>query len=866
MALSGKLAADFASFYDACEQADVHLASVESNAAKVEAQLTRTSNSLSGVTIVQQAAIAAEAVDRIGGVSQLTNAELAKVGATAQEAADKLRAMGQEVPPKIQALADAARALKPPLDDARLGATELKDAILLAFDHPIYAVRDLAKAIGVDLTSMFGAAEVTAAVSGAAIVGALALVGKEAYDLTMQAAEMGEGIYDASLKMSASVPAVSTLKFAAEAANGSLEQLASLAFVMQQRMANNPTQFNDGLKALNVSAKDFSNLSVDQKVLAISTAMRQASDDTNIQATAMDLFGRQGRDGLSLLLKPLGELVDQGKELGFTWGTDTAEAAEKLAEKSRILDLQWTKLKTDVGIELIPAFTFLINNLNSVGNAFVKGSDGGLLFDLVMLGAKGNVDAVWAALDMFLGRTEKIPKTTGDAAKGVADWKGEIKDTQAYVENLDDALANQAEMEKNLDPATRKLIEAYTEMNAAGSGWKGTLDTLDGSVAEGIKFYLEAGVSQSLLAKAYGLTEVQVKAVASALKDEVESTKLAATASLQLAQLEAAADEALVKQKKDHLALDEQTQRQHDADILVLDQERVKLGLMTESAYQADKAQIEFNAYQRHLENLKKEEEADLLSNGLRLDAELAKADERYAKGLVTKDEYEAQYAAIEAKYAAIRMGIQDAYQAHENEALSRMQLVNQQAQDQIVADWTSSKLAASQYALGITEAQAAIEGDLNSQIAIVHTLGGEWIKAADAKKLFDGGGSFTYDLTTRAGVEQYRAMNTGEEISWSDEQIIAFAQKGGTLQQLMQMGVIHMKSFDVGGPTGDGGPALLHPDEYVVPRGGALVSGGGRGDTYITVQTLIGTVDELAAAIGQAQLQQSGRLFVRTA
>jgi hypothetical protein len=80
-------------------------------------------------------------------------------------------------------------------------------------------------------------------------------------------------------------------------------------------------------------------------------------------------------------------------------------------------------------------------------------------------------------------------------------------------------------------------------------------------------------------------------------------------------------------------------------------------------------------------------------------------------------------------------------------------------------------------------------------------------------------GGSFTYDLTSREGVEQYRAMNTGETISWSDEQIMAFAAKGGTLEQLMQMGVIHMRAFAQGGPVLEDGPIYAHAGEYVMPR-----------------------------------------------
>lgn len=69
--------------------------------------------------------------------------------------------------------------------------------------------------------------------------------------------------------------------------------------------------------------------------------------------------------------------------------------------------------------------------------------------------------------------------------------------------------------------------KAMVELNAAGDGWKGTLETIDGETVTAVQYYLEAGVAQDKLATAYDLTAVQVKAVASALTAEQEVTKAA---------------------------------------------------------------------------------------------------------------------------------------------------------------------------------------------------------------------------------------------------------------------------------------------------------------------------------------------------
>jgi hypothetical protein len=77
-----------------------------------------------------------------------------------------------------------------------------------------------------------------------------------------------------------------------------------------------------------------------------------------------------------------------------------------------------------------------------------------------------------------------------------------------------------------------KGLTAWLQATEALSGsmvsWQTTLDTVDGSVAEAIKFYLSAGVSQADLAKAYALTAQQIKAVQTALDDYSAALKGAA--------------------------------------------------------------------------------------------------------------------------------------------------------------------------------------------------------------------------------------------------------------------------------------------------------------------------------------------------
>jgi hypothetical protein len=108
MPISGTFGADFSAFQTAVDGAVTKLITFEDNATKVKNALGKMEESFSGKTVIQNATLMAEAIERAGGIAALTGDELATAGAKAQEAAEKMRALGITVPENIQAVADAA--------------------------------------------------------------------------------------------------------------------------------------------------------------------------------------------------------------------------------------------------------------------------------------------------------------------------------------------------------------------------------------------------------------------------------------------------------------------------------------------------------------------------------------------------------------------------------------------------------------------------------------------------------------------------------------------------------------------------------------------------------------------------------------
>src|SRR4030095_6727201 len=100
--LSGHLTADFSSFTNAVAAAQVSLRDFEGDAGKVENALQRMTDRFDGREVIQDAILMAEAVEKIGGATALTDEELQKLGRTAGEAVQKMERLGLEVPANLR--------------------------------------------------------------------------------------------------------------------------------------------------------------------------------------------------------------------------------------------------------------------------------------------------------------------------------------------------------------------------------------------------------------------------------------------------------------------------------------------------------------------------------------------------------------------------------------------------------------------------------------------------------------------------------------------------------------------------------------------------------------------------------------------
>lgn len=144
-----------------------------------------------------------------------------------------------------------------------------------------------------------------------------------------------------------------------------------------------------------------------------------------------------------------------------------------------------------------------------------------------------SIEARGKALTAADASQEGIKKKAQEYSKILNDLAASLESTRGQTVKLKDVTDGSADAWSRHTKAIhveteeeKKFAAAMKEINAVGVGWRGTLDTIDGSVVEAIKYYIQAGVSLDKLAAAYHLTEAQVKAVESALKSEIETTKI----------------------------------------------------------------------------------------------------------------------------------------------------------------------------------------------------------------------------------------------------------------------------------------------------------------------------------------------------
>jgi hypothetical protein len=248
------------------------------------------------------------------------------------------------------------------------------------------------------------------------------------------AASVGAELDDLSKISGMGAQSLGEMRYVTQVLGEDLSKLTNVSFMMTKRMNEDGNAFRTALAGMGVSFNEFFNMSPEQRLMAVSDALRRTSDYATQVEIATGLMGRSGRESLTVLLEPMRELIAESHKLGTQWTDENVKAADEFEKNLNRLKLTIEGVKIGIGNALIPAINELSERFKDKGfmdalRTLIQASSGGL----GLTGAVG----VLGALNQDRGnkRTSDIDL---DAAKQAADQRGlaEATEQKYWVEKL----------------------------------------------------------------------------------------------------------------------------------------------------------------------------------------------------------------------------------------------------------------------------------------------------------------------------------------------------------------------------------------------------------------------------------------------
>jgi hypothetical protein len=464
------------------------------------------------------------------------------------------------------------------------------------------------------MTTQFAESLGGVGVAAVGITASVVALGTALFELGSYSAEVIAKFDDLADKTGMSVPALSRLSNASHVIGADLGQLTDVVFKLEQRMGENSDTFQRGLATMGLSTAALKAAGPDKYLELVTAGLQGIADPSARAAAGTEVLGKGYRD-VAHALNDLDEGLKRTADIE-PWTAQQAKDAEAFGFQVNALVEHFKALGIAMGAELIPVLSTFVGWLETLRSTYNS------LPDAVktVISPMNLLTATWregsAALEAFGIKATALPPIETLAAQTTAAHAATVKELALHVPTATEALATQKDVLKEHEAQVKKDAEALKEwqkatdaINAATTGWQTTLETLDGTVVEAIKYYLSAGVSQGDLAKAYGVTAQQVAAVKIALEDY--STALTATADLEKAEADQrkVIDQAMLKATNDRILAEFQKKQAAEASEAAFlkanladaqAQDAIQQGITTTTAAATASADVIGNAYTTH--------------------------------------------------------------------------------------------------------------------------------------------------------------------------------------------------------------------------------------------------------------------------
>jgi len=444
MAITATFKADFSSFLDAIDKAEIALVDFSKGASRVETTLNKMVDSFSGRKLIQEASLMTIAVEKAGGVAKLTADQLQSVGAKANEAAEKMRKLGYEVPAGLQRLADAA-------NEANKSGNEMASWM--------GKVQGLLGAFGIGIG-------VTAAINFAKAVMADADALMKLHDRT-----------------EISVESLQAMRVAGDDAGVTVETMADAVNKLQERLGRGDKGAVAALNELHISLKEFKSLDPGEQFIKVADALREIKDPLEFARVASELFGKNWKELAPVIKRGFDDVKDGA-------GGMSRETVKALDDAGDAAARFWRATKANLGEALADILTLSLSKVRELRSEFQKMAEDAQRRKPSNAAAPLAVPGLPTDLDQIMGQFEQDAKRINENVKEI---NKNLRELPASTEAVHKVEAGFFGLEKAIGHTDTTLVDFSRDMeklqpqidkventaHIANFGFKGMADGLE---------------------------------------------------------------------------------------------------------------------------------------------------------------------------------------------------------------------------------------------------------------------------------------------------------------------------------------------------------------------------------------------------
>jgi hypothetical protein len=319
VALSARFVADFASFNQAVEQAETKLRAFGGTAGTVGASLNRMVDTFSGRRLIEEATKSAEAVDRLGGVSKLSESELRKVTTQAAEAAEKMRLMGLSVTPAIARF-------------EALAQTHSRFFEVIRANIPIVEHVNLRISENVAQFGSLGVAIGIAAVAFGEGIEGIKKVGEAVVQTIEKISEWGLQLRNLSLETGFNTTQLQRFALVTKDFGVDADQLGRAVFQLSRRIAGGDPSATAALQAMGLSIDRLKHADMATLFTDVIHAVGGLPAGLMSAQASAELFGSRLGGSMVVVSRNFDEALAQVDKLNATLDPDSVKAAAAFAD------------------------------------------------------------------------------------------------------------------------------------------------------------------------------------------------------------------------------------------------------------------------------------------------------------------------------------------------------------------------------------------------------------------------------------------------------------------------------------------------------------------------------------------------------